>query len=129
MRAKPFTRIYGRPSHRDYRHLKQECIDIAMTQEVAYNWANEYRLMTGIVGAEEYEDLINIQTYQAPQKPTVYNQAVNENHEVQKQRRLEAKKDELRESWTIQKRFFMGVLTTSGTPLMRRTTNSSCIIE
>ncbi len=52
--------------------------------------------MADIIGAEEDKGSTNIQIYQTPQEPIANNQAINENHEAHKIRRLEAEHDKLK---------------------------------
>ena len=72
VRAKPFTRIYYRPTHRDYKNQKQECTNLALDQEFTYEWSAEYGIMSDIVGAEEYKALTQVQTFQVSQEPDIY---------------------------------------------------------
>jgi hypothetical protein len=74
--AKPFTRVHGRPTRRDYEILKEEaCAPASKVEEITYGWSknlmDNYRLLADIMGIDEYDDLTGIATYVIARYPQV----------------------------------------------------------
>jgi len=74
VQAKPFTRVHGRPTRRDYKILKEEaCAPASEVEDITYAWSknltDNYVLLANIMGVNEYDDLTGIATYVIPNKP------------------------------------------------------------
>jgi hypothetical protein len=75
--AKPFTRVHGRPTRRDYEILKEEaCAPASKVEDITYAWSknptDNYGLLADIMGVDEYDDLTGISTYVIPNEPPSY---------------------------------------------------------
>jgi len=56
--AKPFTRVHGRPTRKDYKIIKEEASALASkVEDITYAWsrdaANEYGLLADIIGFDK----------------------------------------------------------------------------
>ena len=72
VRAKPFTRVHGRPTRRDYEILKEEaCAPASKVEDNMWskNLTNNYGLLGDIMGIGKYDDLTGISMYIIPNKP------------------------------------------------------------
>jgi hypothetical protein len=77
VRATPFTRVHGRPTHCDKDILKEEACALASeVKDITYLWSknatNNYGLLANILGIDEYDNLTNIATYAIPHEPASY---------------------------------------------------------
>ena len=78
VQVKPFTRVHGRPTQRDYEILKEEaCAPASEVEDITYAWSknltDNYGLLTDIMGVDKYDDLTSIATYVIPNEPASYN--------------------------------------------------------
>ena len=62
VRANPFTRIHGRPTHSNYEIIKHEAVTLASeVEDITYAWSHdtatgdEYGLLAEILGLNEYD--------------------------------------------------------------------------
>ncbi len=77
--AKPFTRVHGRPTRKDYETIKEEASALeSEVEDITYAWsrdaANEYGLLADIIGFNNYDNLTGIDTCTLPrpnQPPTI----------------------------------------------------------
>jgi len=77
VRAKPFTRVHGRPTRHDYEILKEEaCAPASKVEDITYMWSknltDNYGLLADIMGVDKYDDLTGIGTYVIPNEPESY---------------------------------------------------------
>ena len=81
VRATPFTKIHGRPTRANYDLLKSEAGALASeVEDMTYTWSknatDNYGLLADIIGADEYDDLTNIDTYVVPNEPPAYDPTI-----------------------------------------------------
>ncbi len=74
VRASPFTRVHSRPTRCNYETLKEEASALASkVEDITYAWSknatDDYGLLADILGANEYNELTNIDSYTIPLKP------------------------------------------------------------
>ena len=72
--ASSFTRVHGRPTCRNYETLTEEASALASeVEDITYAWSknatDDYGLLADILGANEYNELTNIDSYTIPLKP------------------------------------------------------------
>ena len=81
VRAKPFTRIQGRPKQADWDLLKREACTLAITVRVpAYDaWAGDHGILAEIIGGPAYLSKTTKQ-YIAPVRPTAYDPFIRANN-------------------------------------------------
>ncbi len=106
VRATPFTRVHGRPTRCDYNILKEEACALASKVEgITYPWSknvtNNYRLLTNILGIDEYDDPTNIATYAIPHEPASYNPNITNATPTHTRKRMEEEWELVRTSWYI----------------------------
>jgi hypothetical protein len=106
VRATPFTRVHGRPTRRDYNILKEEACALASKVEgITYPWSknmtNNYRLLTNILGIDEYDNPTNIATYAIPHEPASYNPNITNSTPMHTRKRMEEEWELVRISWYI----------------------------
>ena len=82
VRAKSFTRVHRKPTWRDYQILKEEaCAPASKVEDISHTWSknvtDNYRLLTDILGVNEYDDLTNIATDAIPHKPASYGPTIS----------------------------------------------------
>ena len=71
IRAKPFTRIHGRPSWRTKERLIKDCRGPALSCKVNYDWSGSYGLLVEIIGAQRYaQDNPGLPAYVPPAQPS-----------------------------------------------------------
>jgi hypothetical protein len=114
VRATPFTRIHGRPTRANYDLLKSEAGALASeVEDMTYAWSknatDNYGLLADIIGADEYDDLTNIDTYVVPNEPPAYDPTITNATLTHERKRKEEEWDEIRQSWFIRKGFLRGV--------------------
>lgn len=115
VRAKPFTRIHGRPTRTNYELLKKEASDLASEVEnITFAWSRdtatdeEYGLLAEIIGDVEYNHLTNLNWTQE-REPASYDPAITAATATHTRKRMEEEWEEKRESWFIRKGFLRGV--------------------
>lgn len=114
-RAKPFTRVHGRPTRKNYETIKEEASALASeVEDITYAWsrdaANEYGLLADIIGFDNYDNLTGIDTYIAPQEPATYDPAITNLTPTHTRKRMEEEWEAVRQSWFIRKGFLRGVV-------------------
>jgi hypothetical protein len=133
VRAKPFTRVHGRPTRKDYEIIKEEASALASeVEDITYAWsrdaANEYGLLADIIGFDNYDNLTGIDSYAAPPEPTTYDPAITNLTPTHTRKRMEEEWDAVRQSWFIRKgSLFAASLTTCATPWTNNFTPNSGI--
>jgi hypothetical protein len=115
VRASPFTRVHSRPTCRNYKTLKEEASALASeVEDITYAWSknatDDYGLLADILGANEYEELTNIDSYVIPLKPALYNPTITNATLTHKRKRREGEWELVRTSWYIRKGFLQGVV-------------------
>ena len=115
VRAKPFTRVHGRPTQRDYKILKEEaCAPASEVEDITYAWsknlADNYRLLADIMGVDKYNDLTGIATYVIPNEPASYDPNILDATPTHTRKRMEEEWDLVRTLWLIRKGFLRGVV-------------------
>ncbi len=121
VRAKPFTRVHGRPTRRDYEILKEEaCAPASEVEDITYAWSknltDNYGLLANIMGVDKYNDLTSIATYGFPNKPASYDPNILDATPTHTRKRMEEEWDLVRTSWFIQKVSCVAWSTTSAMP-------------
>jgi hypothetical protein len=111
----PFTRVHGRPTRRNYETLKEEASALASeVEDITYAWSknamDDYRLLADILGANEYDELTNIDSYATPLKPASYNPTITNATLTHKCKRKEDEWELILTSWFIQKGFLQGIV-------------------
>lgn len=81
-----------------------------MTYEWSKTATDNYGLLADIIGADEYEDLTNIDTYGAPIKPLSYDPTINNAMPTHKWKRKEEDWKAIRQAWFIHKGFLQGMV-------------------
>ena len=114
-RAKPFTRVHGRPTRKNYETIKEEASALASeVEDITYAWsrdaANEYGLLADIIGFDNYDNLTGIDTYAAPPEPATYDPAITNLTPTHTRKRMEEEWEAVRQSWFIRKGFLRGVV-------------------
>ena len=101
IRAKPFTRIHGRPTRNGVDRLASEAGDATLeTQIPGFDWAEEHGLLAEVVGIQQYLAKTN-KTYVLPTEPSVFDSRIRADtadHLVQK---YTAQNDQKIESWSV----------------------------
>jgi|LakMenEpi03Aug12_release.lakeMendotaPanAssembly.Ray.scaffolds.fasta_scaffold47914_2 hypothetical protein len=115
VRAKPFTRVHGRPTRRDYEILKEEaCAPASEVEDITYVWSknltDNYGLLADIMGVDEYDDLTGISTYVIPNEPESYDPNITNATPTHTRKRMEEEWELVRTSWFIRKGFLRGVV-------------------
>ncbi len=108
--AIPFTRVHGRPTRRNYKALKEEASALASkVEDITYVWSknatDNYRLLTDILGTDEYDELTGINSYAIPCEPASYNPTITNTTLMHKCKRKEVEWDLVRTAWFICNRF------------------------
>ena len=101
VRAKPFTRVHGRPTRRDYKILKEEASAPASeVEDITYAWSknlmDNYGLLANIMGVNEYDDLTGIAKYVIPNEQISYDATP-----MHTRKQMEEVWDLVRTSWFI----------------------------
>ena len=102
VRAKPFTRIQGRPKRADWDLLRREACTLAITVRVpAYDaWAGDHGILAEIIGGPAYLAKTTKQ-YIALVRPTAHNPSIRANtSEFAKSKKTEEWED-LKESHAV----------------------------
>jgi hypothetical protein len=94
VRAKPFTRVHGRPTRHDYEILKEEaCAPASKVEDITYAWSknntDNYRLLADIMGVNKYNDLTGIAMYVIPNKPASYDPNILDTTPTHTRKRME----------------------------------------
>jgi hypothetical protein len=115
VRARPFTRVHGRPTRRDYKILKEEaCALASKVKDITYPWSKNatgnYGLLANILGVNEYDNLTNIAMYAIPHDPASYNPNITNATPTHTQKRMEEEWELIRTSWFIWKGFLKSVV-------------------
>jgi hypothetical protein len=115
VRANPFTRVHGRPTHRDYETLKEEAATLASeVEDIIYPWSRDatdnYGLLANILGADEYYELTNIDSYTIPLEPASYDPTITNVTLIHECKCKEEEWELIRTAWFIQKGFLQGVV-------------------
>jgi hypothetical protein len=108
--AIPFTRVHGRPTHRNYKTLKEEASALASkVEDITYAWSNNatdnYGLLADILGADEYDKLTGIDSYAIPCKPASYDPTITNAMLMHEHKWKEVERDLVRTAWFICKGF------------------------
>jgi hypothetical protein len=115
VRAIPFTRVHGRPTRRNYETLKEEASTLASeVEDITYAWSknatDNYGLLADILGTDEYDELIGINSRPIPCKPASYDPTITNATLMHEHKRKEVEWDLVRTSWFIRKEFLQGVV-------------------
>jgi hypothetical protein len=110
VRASLFTRVHGRPTRRNYKTLKKEASALASkVEDITYAWSknatDDYGLLANILGANEYNELTNIDSYAIPLKPASYDPTITNATLTHKRKWKEEEWELVHTSWFIQKEF------------------------
>jgi len=108
VRAKPFTRVHGRPSRCDYKILKEEaCAPASEVEDITYVWSknltDNYELLANIMGVDEYDDLTGIGTLIIPNEPEFYNPNITNATPTYTRKQMEEEWELVWTSWFIRK--------------------------
>ncbi len=108
--AIPFTRVHGRPNHRNYKTLKEEASALASkVEDITYAWSknatDNYGLLANILGADEYNELTGIDSYAIPCKPASYVPTITNATLTHERKRKEVEWDLVCTAWFIRKGF------------------------
>ena len=108
VRSNPLTRVHGRPTRSDYEILKSEASALASeVEDITYLWlknaTDNYGLLGDILGADEYNELTNIDSYVIPNEPASYDPAIRNATLTHERKCQEEEWDLIRTSWFIQK--------------------------
>jgi hypothetical protein len=111
----PFTRVHGRPTRRNYETLKEEASALASkVEDINYTWSkngtDDYGLLANILGADEYNELTNIDSYAIPLEPASYDPTITNATLTHKRKQKEEEWELVRTSWFIQKGFLQGIV-------------------
>jgi hypothetical protein len=103
VQAKPFTRVHGRPTRRDYEILKEEaCAPESKVEDITFTWSknltDNYGLLGDIMGVDEYNDLTGISTCVIPNEPASYNPNIQDFTPTHTRKRMEEEWDQVRTS-------------------------------
>ena len=114
-RSNPFTRVHGRPTRSNYEILKSEASALASeVEDITYSWSknatDNYGLLGDILGADEYDELTNIDTYVVPNEPASYDPTITGATLTHERKRREEEWDLIRTAWFIRKGFLRGVV-------------------
>jgi len=115
VQAKPFARVHGRPTRRDYEILKEEaCAPASKVEDITYVWSknltDKYGLLADIMGVDEYDDLTCIGTYIIPNEPEFYDPIITNATPTHTWKRMEEEWKLVRTLWFIRKGFLRGVV-------------------
>jgi hypothetical protein len=115
VRASPFTRVHGRPTRHNYKTLKEEAYALASkVEDITYAWSknamDDYGLLANILGADEYDKLTNINSYDIPLEPALYDPTITNATLTHEHKRKEEEWELVRTSWFIQKGFLQGIV-------------------
>jgi hypothetical protein len=110
-----FTRVYGRPTCRNYKTLKEEASALASkVEDITYAWSknatDNYGLLANILGADKYNKLTGIDSYAIPCEPASYDPTITNATLTHKHKRKEVEWDLFRTTWFIHKGFLQGVI-------------------
>ena len=81
VRAKPFTKIHGRPERKDRDTLEDEACEAAGEFDLPFQWAKDdqgtnYGAVAEVIGAARYEKLTGIATYVKEPVPPAYDESI-----------------------------------------------------
>jgi hypothetical protein len=115
VRSNPLTRVHGRPTRSDYEILKSEASALASeVEDITYSWStnatDNYGLLGDILGADEYYELTNIDSYVIPNEPASYDPAITNATLTHERKRREEEWDLIRTAWYIRKGFLRGIV-------------------
>jgi hypothetical protein len=110
-----FTRVYGRPTCRNYKTLKEEASTLASeVEDITYAWSknatDSYGLLADILGANEYDELTRIDSYAIPCEPASYDPTITDAMLTHERKWKEVEWDLIRTTWFICKGFLQGVV-------------------
>jgi hypothetical protein len=108
VRSNPLTRVHGRPTRSDYEILKSEASALASeVEDITYSWlknaTDNYGLLGDILGADEYDELTNIDSYIIPNELASYDPAITNATLTHERKCQEEEWDLIRTSWFIRK--------------------------
>jgi hypothetical protein len=108
--AIPFTRVHGRPTHHNYKTLKEEASALASkVEDITYAWSknatDNYGLLANILGTDEYDELTGIDSYAIPCKPVSYDPTITNATLTHEHKRKEVEWDHVCTAWFICKGF------------------------
>jgi hypothetical protein len=77
VRANSFTRVHGRPTHQNYKSLKEESSALASKiKDITYPWSrntmDNYGLLANILGNDKYNELTGIDSCAIPCEPASF---------------------------------------------------------
>jgi hypothetical protein len=129
--ANPFTRVHGRPTHQNYKTLKEESSALAREiKDITYSWSmnatDNYGLLANILGADEYNELTRINSYAIPCKPASYDPSIT-NAMLTHEKKRKEDKWELIQPGLFRRVSSKASSTTYATPPTNNTTLSSSI--
>jgi hypothetical protein len=115
VQATPFTRVHGRPTHKDYKLLKEEASAPASeVKDITYAWSknatDNFCLLANIIGTDEYNELTSIAMYVIPTEPSSYDPTITNATLTHKLKCKEEDWELGRTSWYIRKGFLKGVV-------------------
>jgi hypothetical protein len=113
--AKPFTRVHGRPTRKDYEILKEEASAlVSKVEDITYSWSrdenNEYGLLADVIRFDKYDNLTGIDTYVIPTEPAIYDPAITNAMPTHARKHMEEEWELGRVSLFIRNGFFRGIV-------------------
>ncbi len=107
--------MHGRPTHRDYKTLKDKASTLASEVEnITYAWSkdpiDDYGLLANILGSNEYNELTGIDTYTIPTEPALYDPAVTNATPIHERKHREEEWELVCTSWFTRKGFLRSVI-------------------
>ena len=114
-RSNPLKRVHGRPTRSDYKILKSKASALASkVEDITYSWlknvTDNYGLLGDILGADEYDELTNINSYVIPNEPVSCDPAITNATLTHECKRREEEWDLICTSWFIRKGFLWGIV-------------------
>ena len=107
--------MHGHPTRSNYEILKAEASALASeVEDITYSWSknvtDNYGLLGDILGADEYDELTNIDSYVVPNKPALYDPAIMNATLTHERKRCKEEWDLICMSWFIWKDFLRGIV-------------------
>ena len=108
IRAKPFTRVHGRPTRKSYDRLLEEACELASAFDVPYEWAGDHGLLAEVLGAEAYLRVTG-KDYVEPVPVEPFNPQINQGTTEYQKAKKAAEYEEIREAWYTRKGVQQGI--------------------
>ena len=100
VRAKPFSKIRGKPSRKARKNLENEAAEVAMDAEVSCPWTGNFGPLAEAAGAEKHKEETGL-VHEKPVQPPTHDPKITKDAPMHQREMMVALNEEASENWHV----------------------------